>query len=459
MLYRLRARLKQDPLLTAVLKNSAYLFSGSTIGAGLAFLQGILTARLLGMYGLGVLTAVTLFASNVNRLLSFRMNEVVVKYLGEALERDDRSHAAALVKGVAIVETLTSLLAYLVLAILAPWAAVLFAKDSATSGLFILYGLILIPNFVFETSTGVLQTTRNFQQVARINVFHSIVITIGIVAVFIRGDGLTPVLLAYLAGKTVNGLGMTWAAWQTLNRRLGAGWLRTPLGEFPHWQAVRRFAVGTNFQVTVNLVVRDSEPLFINWLLSPVEGGYFKIAYGLLNLIMIPVDPLIAPVYTELIGTIARREWAIVQRLLKRTSMLAGAWVAAAGGGLALVGYWIIPLVYGADAGPAFLAYLILVVGLGFNSLFPWQRSLLLAFGLAGFPTLVMTIAGVVKTALTVWLVPWAAAIESANGIGYLVESAILTSFYLAITALIVWRGLEELRRQLRQPKPDEAGL
>ena len=448
MMSRLRARFGQDHLLITVLKNSAYLFSGSTIGAGLAFVQGILAARLLGMYGLGVVTAITLFASNVNRLLSFRMNEVVVKYLGEALEGEDRSQAAALVKGVAGVEMLTSLVAYFVLVMLAPWAAKTFAKDSATSGLFILYGLILIPTIVHETSTGVLQSTQNFKLVARVNIIHSIVTTLWMTTAFLRGDSLVAVLLAYVAGKITVGLGMALAAWRVLGHRLGSGWWRTPISAFPDWLAVRRFALSTNFQVTINLVVRDSEPLFINWLLTPLEGGYFKIAYGLLNMIIMPVEPLIAPIYTELIRTIARREWLNVKRLLRRTSMIASAWVLAAAGGVAVLGYWLIPLLYGMEARPAFPAYLILVVGLGFNSLFPWQRSLLLAFGMAGFPTLVMLLAGGVKTMLTVWLLPLAATIEWTQGYGYLVEATIMSGFYLVITPLIVWRGLLELRQR-----------
>lgn len=451
MLLRLRNRLGGDHLLVTVLKNSAYLFSSTTIGSGLAFFQGILSARLLGMYGLGVVTAITLFASNVNRLLSFRMNEVVVKFLGEALENDQRDQAAALIKGTAMIEIVTSLLAYLILVLLAPWAALTFAKDSGTSGLFMLYGLILIPTAVHETATGVLQATCNFQLVARVNVIHSIVITLWMTAAFVRGDGLPAVLLAYIVGKTVVGLGMAWAAWLVLNERLGVGWLKTPLSAFPAWATVRRFALSTNFQVTVTLVARDSEPLFINWLLSPVEGGFYKIAFGLLNLILMPIDPLIAPIYTELIRAIAHHDWTGVRRLLRRTSVIAGIWVLAAAGGMAALGYWIIPLLYGAEARPAFPAFLILVVGLGFNGLFPWQRSLLLAFGLAGFPTLVMALAGMVKTALTVWLLPLASLIPSSTGVGYLVESAILSGFYLVITPLIVWRGLLELSRRTAQ--------
>ena len=75
----------QDKLLRGVLKNSSFLFSSNTISAALAMLNSIFATRLLGVEGLGLVTIVQTFVTNVNRLLSFRMSEVVVKYLGQAL--------------------------------------------------------------------------------------------------------------------------------------------------------------------------------------------------------------------------------------------------------------------------------------------------------------------------------------------------------------------------------------
>ena len=74
-----------DKLLRGVLKNSSFLFSSNTISAALAMLNSIFATRLLGVEGLGLVTIVQTFVTNVNRLLSFRMSEVVVKYLGQVL--------------------------------------------------------------------------------------------------------------------------------------------------------------------------------------------------------------------------------------------------------------------------------------------------------------------------------------------------------------------------------------
>lgn len=436
--------LNQDALFKSVLKNSAYLFSGTTLSAGMNMLQGILSARLIGIYDVGVAAAILTFASNVNRLLSFRMSEVVVKSFGEAWIRSSQSGStqrepAAVIKAIGLTEAVTSLAAYGLLVLLSPWAAQVFAKDASLTPWFWVYGLVLLANLVYETSSGVLQTARRFDRIAAINLAQS-VITLGlIVLASLMQKGLPEVLLAYLIGKSFAGLAIAVSAWAQLGKMLGPGWWKVSLKELPDWRKLARFAINTNLHGTVNLLVRDSEPLFINALLSPAEGGYYNIAARLINLVMIPVDPLIAPTYTELIGTITRREWQAARRLIRRVSALAAAWVLLAGGGLALTGWWLIPFLYTPAAAPAYPAFLVLLVGYGFASVFPWDRPLLLTFGMAGFPLKVMLLAGLVKTILTLWLTPT---------FGYLCEAGLLSAFFVSSISVIVWRGWRELKTQ-----------
>ncbi len=113
----------QDKLLRGVLKNTSYLFSSNSLSAALGMVNSIFVVRLLGVDGLGLVTTVQTFVSNINRFLSFRMSEVVVKYLGQALANNPNSsgepvlapessnqdniinqQAAAIVKGIGLLE-------------------------------------------------------------------------------------------------------------------------------------------------------------------------------------------------------------------------------------------------------------------------------------------------------------------------------------------------------------------
>jgi O-antigen/teichoic acid export membrane protein len=135
------ARWRADPLLQRVVRNSSYLFSSSVVSAGLSFIQGILATRLVGVAGYGLVGTVTIWASNVNNLLSFRMSEAVVKFYGDALQIGEKERAAAIIKSIALAEAGTSLLTYLIWVALTPFAATYLGKGLETAPLFAFYGV------------------------------------------------------------------------------------------------------------------------------------------------------------------------------------------------------------------------------------------------------------------------------------------------------------------------------
>jgi O-antigen/teichoic acid export membrane protein len=447
---------RQDHLLQGVVKNSSYLFSSNTLSAALSFLQGIFAVRLLGADGYGLASGtVIVFASNVNRLLSFRMSEVVVKFFGQALTvkntvavenaavEEKCKRAAAMVKGAGLVEAGTSVLAFLVLLLLAPWAAAHVAKDPQTVYLFRFYGLVLLSNLVYETSTGVLQATRRFDRLALINMSQSVLTAALIFAAFLYHGSAFDVLAAYLLGKTLAGLAVAVLALRELNTALGGGWQRAPLNLLTDWREIASFAIQTNLNSTVNLFVRDNIPLYLGALrpeaVAQTEVGYFKLALSIINLVMLPIEPLIWPTYAEITRTIAQKQWQATRRLLKRVSIIAGGWTLAAGGGMALLGWWLIPLVYGSGMGPTYPALLILLIGYGFANILNWNRPLLLALGKPSVPLIVAAAAGLAEILLAIWIVP---------EYGYRSMAAILSGYFIVSISVIVWRGVREISKE-----------
>jgi len=425
---------RPDSLLARVLRNSGYLFSSNFVSAALGFTQGILIVRLLGIETYGALTAAMLFASNVNRFLSFRMSEVTAKYLVEAFARDDKSRAAALAKWIGLGEALTSVLAYLVLFFLAAW----YADDAALTGYYRFYGLFLLANLVYETSTGVLQATDKFKRVAFANLLQSIA-TISIVTLaFIMKGGLFEILVAYLVGKTIAALVVTGSALGELTRRLGSGWTRASFALIPDWKSIVRFAVSTNVSGTVNLFTRDNIPLYIKYFVSDAALGYFRLATSLINLVMMPLEPFIWPTYAEITKTIAQKQWDVTRRLLKQVSLIGGAWTILAGAGLAIFGWWFIPFAYDVEAAPVLICAFLLLIGYGVANSANWNRPLLLALGRPNDPFIVASVVGVIELGTFILLVP--------SG-GYLLAAGIF-SWYLASSILVnVARGLSILKR------------
>lgn len=426
-------------MLGGILRSSGYLLSSSTITAALSMLQGILIVRLIGIDGLGVVTTVTTLVTNLHRLVSFRMSEVVVRQLGFALEKGDQPRGAAVLRWSVLVEGGTTLAAFVILLLIAPWAAWVLVKDTTTVSYFWMYGLMLVGNLVYETAAGVLQTHRAFDRLARINILQGI-LTFGLVCLaFFMKQGIGMVLAAYLAGKLLAGIGITWQAVRVAHGSLGAGWWRTRYADKSLGKELFSFAVNTNLHGTVNLLVRDNIPLLLGGLRSQMEVGYFKLALSIINLVMLPIEPFIWPTYSEITRTIANRQWALTRQLLRRVSLIAAGWTVSAGAGIALLGPWLLPWLYGAEAIPAYPAILILLTGYGFANILNWNRPLLLALGKPAYPLVVAAVTGLVALALTFLWVP---------AYGYLIQAGILSGFLVISIAVIVWRGFNEIHRQ-----------
>lgn len=435
-------RLFSSPIFRRVIKNSGYLFSATGLSAGLAMIQGILTARMLGVSDFGVLGAITLFTSVVNNLLSFRMSEVVIKYVSQFTEAGDDRRAAAAFKLAALVEMAASVLAFGILYLLAPLGAQYLAKDDSLSYLFVFYGLVVLANLIAESSTGLLQIFDRFRRIAGLNLAGNAVTLAVIALVYILNGDLMGVLAAYLAGKSISALVLSLAALREADQRWGKDWRRAQLSILkPQWGEMTRFAVSTNISASVSLVTKDSELLWVSLFRNPIETGYYKLALTLTNLAQMPVSPLPQATYPELSRQAARREWKEMRSLMKRGSLLAGGYTLAATLFLVLLGKPLIGLLYTPQYLPAYPALLILLFGFLVANTYYWRRPALLALGQAGFPAKVNLALAAVKLVGILLLVP---------RYGYLASAVLLAGFYWAGSFITVWKVFRSLPHEER---------
>jgi O-antigen/teichoic acid export membrane protein len=384
------------------------------------------------------LGTITVFASTVNRLFSFRMGDLVVKYFGGYLEENDLPRAGSLVKVAVLTETVTSLVAFLVLMLLAPIAAAIFAKDPSMAVWFRVYGVFILGSLIDETAVAVLQVTDRFRSQAVLNLAQSILTALIIGLAFLLKAGLPLVLFAYLAGKIVLGYGGVFLAFRSLRRVLGPGWWRQPMAPLPPWQELARFAVSTNLSTTINLVVRDSEQLWVAYFLSPLAAGYYKIALAVVNMVVMPITPFISTTYPKISASVAVQNWLQLRNLLRRVTSISAAWTVLSTAGLLVLGRWFIQFMYGAEYMPAYPLLLVLLLGYGFANTVFWNRPLLLAFGKPMIPFYAMAVFGLAKVALAFYVVPaW----------GAMGEALLLSAFFVFSVGWIVLAGLRELRR------------
>lgn len=430
--------IKEDHLIKRVLKNSSYLFSSNTLSSGITTIQGVLAAIILGPRDYGLLGLIITFASNVNRLFSFRMGELVIKFAGSYLDNGEKEKAASVIKLAGLTEIISSFIAYLLLFFSAPLAAKYLLKNSELSIWIMIYGVALLANFMTETSTAILQLSNRYKIIALYNLFQNIVTATWIIVLFFVKGNLFDILMAYLIGKFIFGFGISIAGVFQLNKMIGHNWLSSRINSIKNKKEIIRFAISTNLSGTVNLLIRDSEVLWFGYFWSSEIVGYYKFGLAILNPIMLPINTLISTTYPEINKLISRKLWQPLKLFLRKITLISFLWTGASVVGLAIFGELILSLIKDGKYLPSLPITFILLIGYGFANILFWNRNLLLSFNHPNTPLVVMGVFGLLKIIIMLITVP---------KFGYLYQASLLSAYFVFSVSVITIIGLNLLRK------------
>ena len=440
IIQRVKSYWTDNPILRKLARNFGYLFSSNMISAGLSMLQGIFSARMLGVSGLGTLGVITIFVTVINKITSFRMGELVIKFVGEFHENKDPLRAAAVFKGSALTEFFASIVAFGLVWLLAPAGARYFAHDASLAPWFVVYAGIILANLIAESSTGLLQYFDRFRRMAILNIFQSVITLILIIIAWRQQAGMPGVLLAYLAGKAISAIGLTIAALLEASRHWGRTWWKAPLRLLqPQARELVKFAVSTNLSGSLSLISRDSGILWVSYFSNTTQAGFFKIAMALTNYIQLPMAPMPQATYPELSRAVALKKWNDFRYLIRNGTFLAGAYSGVVGVGLVLFGKPLIALLYTTAYLPTYPGLVIMLVGIVFSNALYWSRSALLSLGLADHATRVNLLVTLVSVIGLVTLLPL---------FGFIGSAIVLSVGSLLGNTLVVLKTRNELHRQ-----------
>jgi len=429
---------KEDVLLKRVIRNTSYLFSSQMVVMVLAFGQSILAARLLGASLYGWLAVIMDFATTVNRLFSFRMNEFVVRYMGRELVHKDLTRAGAFAKVAGLTETITSIFAFVIYMLLVPLGAKYIVKDVSSIPYFYIYGFFILANITYETATGILQVLNRYKIQAVFQIIQSGVTAAIIVIAFFTKGSVFIVLLGYLIGKFILGFGSIIAAWVGLNQDLGNDWIKAPFSILPPFREMAGFTISTNLSATAKLLTSGSlETQLIGFFLNTKAVAIYSIANNVTVPLMTPVSQFISTTYPEMTKSIAAKKWQELKQLLRRVTIISATWTVFFFVVMAIIGPWILPI-WGQEFIAAYPVLLILMVGYSISNIFFWNRSLLLSFGKANIPLYIITGAAIAKIALAFVFVP----VYGMNA-----EALLLSGNFVVSVGLLVWIGLAMIRR------------
>jgi O-antigen/teichoic acid export membrane protein len=253
------------------------------------------------------------------------------------------------------------------------------------------------------------------------------------------------VVLAYLLGKVISALLITFVALWQAGVHWGRNWWKAPISLLAdRRRELIRFGLSSNLSVTLNLVTRDSELLWLSALSTPLQVGYYKLTLAILNILLLPVQPFLTATYRDLALEVARKQWENVRYLLRSGSIILSAYSVPACLGLVAFGPWLIATIYSPEFLPTtYHGLLIVLPSVLLVNVFYWNRKLLLTLGKPEFPVKVNLVAALLKIVGIVLLVPrW----------GALGMAVLLSAFFMGTTAAQVVQGLRSLRQAVGSP-------
>ncbi len=400
------AKVRNDKPLRRSITNAGWLFSANTVALLVGFGQGVLVARAIGVDHYGVLGLIIVYVSVVNRLVSFRVNEFVVRYVTEAVSNRDYVAAAASARLALGLETASSVVAYAAVWASAPYAAALFVKSGNSADAIRAYSLVVLVNITVESASGILQAFGQFPRIALVSSVGQMATLCGVIVAVLQDAQIASILASYLIGQAVRAVALYVLAAYELGSRLGSDWWRAPLGTLSgQTRGMMRFLLSTNLSGTLGLIGKDSDVLWLGYLRGPTEVGYFRLALYLATLAFAPIQPLVQTIYPELTREVTRGRWTYVSSLLRRISLVSALWSLPVGVIMGTAGFVLLPVVYGPEFAPAGSALVWLLPGLACANILFWTRPALLSLSLPHYAVRVGLVVALIKVICVLTLV------------------------------------------------------
>ena len=308
-----------------------------------------LAARTLGVTDFGILIILNGLVVAVSEIARFDSWQVVLRYGTAPFEAGDRRRLHDVLRFTLILDLIGSGIGL---------AAVLVGLTAAMH-IFDVPAELEQPARVFSLSVaflistgganGILRLLDRFDLIAWQTTVAPIIRLAGTVGLFLAAGNLEAFLWLWLGATVVGRCALHALAWRQLHKRgLLAGFgrhLQTPLASDG---SVWRFAFGTSANATLSVVDKHAGMLGVGWLIGPAASGLYRVALHLADLLIKPNRAFLTPaIYPELARLTARDHVEAREQMVWRTVLLAGGASFAVFVALAVLGEWIILLVFG----------------------------------------------------------------------------------------------------------------
>lgn len=361
-----------------------------------------LTARIIGVEGLGVLAAIAAVSVFIYGLMDIRNGLAITTFVSQSIVEGRADDAARIFRFVVAVSLALALVGYAVIAFVAFTVGdLLDVVERQHRDLLLLYGVNGILMSTEEVSRAALQLADRMRLYSAVAAVSVLVRCALLTAVWLADGGIIGVVLAHIAESAFNGLGLFAVAIISAPLAGLTGLLRWEPIKIP--QEVARFYTGSFWLTKVNIIVDNLDVILLTQFTGAAGVGLYEAARRIANMALELIGSIRAGLLPEYSRLWYSGQGAQLRRLALRISILT---LALFGVGFALAavfGATIIRILLGNEFIAAAPLLLILIL-----KAFPGTslQPLLLATGRVWPCVLARTVGLAAFLATMMWLAP-----------------------------------------------------
>ena len=389
-----------------------------------------ITARMLGVEGYGALAAIIAFCGLVHGVIAIPSGDTVTTFVTRSVTAGRKGEAAHIVRFAVAVSCGMSLVSYAVIVALTLIAADLLGiVDDAYTNAVLLYGVVGILGSTSSESLAILRLSDRVS-LGSIVALIAVLTRVGMLGVaWYMDGGLVSVILAYIAGEAVNGIGMLVIA-ALSSRRAGIdGLLRSASIRVP--TDVLKFEIGSFGKSALGSAGTNLDVILVSRLAGVADAGLYRVARQIVDHARQPFKQMSIAVKVELSRMWYSNDIAGLRTMVLRFVVVSCALALVGFGLLAYFREYIVAVMLGDDFMAVTSPLLIMTVGSLVAAGVSPLTTLPVAAGRIS-PSLVFVGSCLVVTlAVILWLVPGYGAEGAAwaNTIGLLASTATLIPF------------------------------
>jgi O-antigen/teichoic acid export membrane protein len=449
MLSSLQPLLKRI-LASRVLRDSGVIFIGRWVNLALSILTSALVARALGLEQTGLVTLAMASVSIVVQFIDVRTSEALIRFMGNALAREERDEALSYFHIGLLVDVVVAALALVIVLLIVPSLLNGYADRDRLLPLFSIYVLTTPFTILQNTFEAAFTIYRRFRLQTLLDIGMAVLSLV--VLVVLSASGMEAVMWGYVGVAVVN-LSVTggvsvWLLRRGLGGAAGGGY-RERLRQF------MPFALHTSLMGSIKAAAVHFDALLLGGLRGPTDVALFDKARSALSLLSLPVSPVSSVVYPMMNDAWAKGDQKRLRYLIRRF-MLFSLVVGLAGAGVFFVAAdWLVVLIYGTEFAAAAGLLRIMLIGILLELVMGWVRTVAMV---AGRPQLVTYTGLTAIIGRYVAAVPLIGALGAAGAaIGYNLGAglSVLLNAVFVLPRLHIWQQNPNRQTAKDAEKPD----